>query len=314
MKVTILGCGVYGLALAHSFLENKAVSVRMWSKFAEEALTLGKKYPKLTFSNNLKEVSEKADLIVIAIPVAFLESVIAELKSCYQGQDILIASKGMDIEKQRFAYSIVLDNLEDAKVGVISGGTFAQDMMDKKVMGLTLGTNSFSIQEKVKTALNIPFLKLQFCEDLIGVSVCGAIKNVFAIGAGILDGAGFPPSSRFLFLTESFYEVKDFIKELGGDAKVVMSYAGIDDMMMTCTSVESRNYTFGKMIGEAKSRTELELYQQTTTIEGLGTSKGIYLFCQKKKITLPLTFLIYQILYEGKDISALIEYLENKDR
>lgn len=312
MKVTILGCGVYGLALANSFLE-KDNRVFMWSKFEKEVQNLQEKYLPFTFSTDLEASTNGADLIVIAVPVAFLEETMQSYQEFYHGEDILIASKGIDTENQRFAYEIVKEYLKDASIGVISGGTFAQDMSDKKVMGLTLGTEVASIRRKVQDGLASQFLKIQYSNDLVGVSVCGAIKNVMAIGFGMLDGSDYPPSSRFLFLTEAIYEIRHLIEELGGNADTIMSYAGIDDIMMTCTSSQSRNYTLGRMLGENKSFEEIEEYKQRTTIEGLGTSKAIFKLAKKKNISLPISFMIYKILYENQEVMDLIHLLEEKE-
>lgn len=310
MNISILGCGVYGMALASVFLGNETNKISCWSKFEHEVHEFSEKYARISFTTNLGSAIKEADLIVIAIPVAFLDETIISLKEVYEGQDILIASKGIDIDSRLFAYEIVRKHLGDVPVGVISGGTFAGDMANKKVMGITLATNYDSIKNKVKISFETKFLKVQYISDIVGVSVCGSIKNVMAIGFGLLDGAKFPPSSKFLFLTEAIYEIRDLIKELGGNINTVMSYAGIDDIMMTCTSVESRNYTLGNMIGSKKSLEEIDHYKQTTTIEGLGTSEAIYKLAKDKNIKLPLSEVIYKILHEDSDINELIKLLE----
>lgn len=309
MNVTILGCGVYGLALAHSFLEND-VKINLWSKFEKEVKSFGEKYLSFNFTTDLKLAIKDSDLIVIAIPVAYIEETIVSLKDSYDGQDILIASKGIDTINQKFAYEIIRDYLGDVPVGAISGGTFAKDMNEKKVMGLTLGTTVASIHEKVDKCLASKFLKIQHTNDLVGVSVCGSIKNVMAIGFGMLDGANYPPSSRFLYLTEAIYEIQKLITILGGSPNTILSYAGIDDIMMTCTSNQSRNYTLGRLLGENCSLEELNHYKETTTIEGLGTAEAIFKLAKNQKIELPLSNMIYQILYEDKEFINLIELLE----
>lgn len=313
MKVSILGCGAYGMALASSFLYKGKAKICMWSKFFDEAKRLSEQYPSLEFTSNIEKAIQDTDLIVIAIPVDFLEETLIALQPFYQGQDILIASKGIDTKKQKFAYEMIEDYLPSAPVGAISGGTFAVDMNEKKVMGLTLGTEVQSIVQKVKDLLESNFLKIQYSQDMIGVSVCGAIKNVMAIGFGMLDGANYPPSSRFLFLTEAIYEIQNLIEVLGGNKDTVMSYAGIDDIMMTCTSSQSRNYTMGCLIGSKKSEAEIQEYKDKTTIEGFGTSEAIYKLAKNKNIALPLSEVIYQILYEGKDFMELIYLLEKRE-
>lgn len=310
MNITILGCGEYGLALASVFLEKDYNKVCVWNKFEKEIIEVQEKYLNISFTTNLEDAIERADLIVIAIPVPFLEETIISLKDIYNNQDILIASKGIDTRCQLFAVEIIEKHLGNINVGVISGGTFAKDMKKRHVMGITLATKVDSIKEKIKKAFENNFLKVQYIDDVIGVSICGSIKNVMAIGFGLLGGANYPPSSKFLFLTEAIYEIKYLIETLGGDENTVMSYAGIDDIMMTCTSVESRNYTLGFMLGSRASIDDIEIYKKNTTIEGLATSEAIYKLASNKGINLPITFVIYKILYQNADIQELINLLE----
>lgn len=312
MNITILGCGVYGLALADCFLQKNNNRVMVWNKFEKEIEIVKEKYLDITFTTDMEIAIKEADLIVIAIPVAFLNSTVMEMKPLYKEQDILIASKGIDVESQRLAFEIVKDILPDCSLGVISGGTFAKDMSEGNVMGLTLATDSEIIKNKVKLTLENDFLKLQYSNDIVGTSICGAIKNVIAIGFGMLDGAEMPPSSRFLFLTEAIYEINDLIKKLGGNNETIMSYAGIDDIMMTCTSSQSRNYTMGSLIGKNTSRDEVEEYKENNTIEGLGTTKAIYELALKRDIDLPISKMIYNILYNDGNVNDLIELLKKK--
>lgn len=312
MNITILGCGVYGLALADCFLQKNNNRVMVWNKFREEIEVVKEKYLDITFTTDMESAIREADLIVIAIPVAFLSATVMEMKTFYKGQDILIASKGIDIDNQRLAFEIVSDILPDCSLGVISGGTFAKDMSEGNVMGLTLATDSEIIKNKVKLTLENDFLKLQYSTDVVGTSICGAIKNVMAIGFGMLDGAAMPPSSRFLFLTEAIYEINDLIKELGGNNETIMSYAGLDDIMMTCTSSQSRNYTMGSLIGKNASKDEVGEYRENTTIEGLGTTKAIYELALKRDLDLPITNTVYNILYNDGNVNDLIELLKKK--
>lgn len=312
MNITILGCGAYGTALSCMARENKC-NIKMWDKFDTNFLSLKTKYPDITFTTNLEESIKNSDLIIIAIPIAFLKDTLGELKIYYKNQDILIASKGINIEDGLFASQIIEKYLNPNNIGAISGGTFAVDMIEKKVMGLTLGTKSKNLQNKVKKCLQNRYLKIQYTNDIIGVQICGAIKNVMAIGFGILDGAKYPESTRFLFLTEAIYEINKLIIELNGDDKTIMSYAGIDDIMMTCTSNKSRNYTLGKMIGENIITEEINNYKKNTTIEGLGTAKAIKTLCKEKQINLEICNIIYDILYNNQNKDSLIEYLEKKE-
>ena len=310
MKITILGCGAFGTAIA-SLFEKKDVQTVIWSKFEKEIEKEQKNYPTIKITTSLQEACHLSDLIIIAIPINFIKDTILELKPYYQNQDILIASKGIDTKTHQFASEIILSILENAPIGIISGGSFAIDMKNKNVLGLTLATKHNTIKEKVKKYMESDIVKIQYIKDTIGLPICGAIKNVMAIGFGMLDGAKLPDSSKVLFLTNAIYEIKYLISTLQGEEDTIMTYAGIDDIMMTCTSSTSRNYTLGNLIGSNKSKEEIEKYKQETTIEGLGTAKAMYELAKNKHINLPLTNTIYQILYEEKNYLELINTLKN---
>lgn len=313
MNITILGSGAFGLALAHSLLINKN-NITIWSKFEEETSKLKNIYTKFKFTNNLQETITTADIIIIAIPIEFIQNTLIELKQYNYKGIILIASKGIETKQNKFAYEILESILPNNQYGILSGGTFAKDMQENSIMGITLATTSPNVIELSKKALKNNILKLEISNDIIGVSICGAIKNVMAIGFGILDGANYPESSKFLFLTEAILEIKNIIKHLKGNEKTILSYAGIDDIMMTCTSSKSRNYTLGFMIGINEEKNKIEEYKSNTTIEGLKTTKAFYTLIKEKSIYSPIVTAIYNILYQEKDKKELINYLKKLEK
>lgn len=311
MNITILGCGAFGTALSQMFKENNC-NITMWSKFEKEILERKKQYSNLTFTSNLNNAILNTDLLVIAIPIEFLENTIIELKDIYNNQDILIASKGISQNNNMFATQIIEKYLKVTNIGIISGGTFAEDMINKKIMGLTLATKSNIIIDKVIKTLKNKYLNIETTDDLIGVQICGSIKNVIAIGCGILNGLNYPESTNCLFLTKAIYEIKELIKNLNGNPDTIISFAGLDDIIMTCSSTKSRNYTLGKMLGNKTSYDEVNHYIKNTTIEGLYTSKSIYMLSKENNINLPIINLIYNILYQNKSPESIIKYLENE--
>lgn len=311
MNITILGCGAFGTALSQMFKENNC-NITMWSKFEKEILERKKQYSNLTFTSNLNNAILNTDLLVIAIPIEFLENTIIELKDIYNNQDILIASKGISQNNNMFATQIIEKYLKVTNIGIISGGTFAEDMINKKIMGLTLATKSNIIIDKVIKTLKNKYLNIETTDDLIGVQICGSIKNVIAIGCGILNGLNYPESTNCLFLTKAIYEIKELIKNLNGNPDTIISFAGLDDIIMTCSSTKSRNYTLGKMLGNKTKQEEINHYIKNTTIEGLYTSKSIYMLSKENNINLPIINLIYNILYQNKSPESIIKYLENE--
>lgn len=318
MKIAIIGTGAYGLALATMFNENKN-DITMWSKFEEEVLNLQNtntfkdyKLPTtIKYTTDMQECIKDSNLIVIAIPVAFITETVMELKKYYKNESILVASKGIEQNSNLFAIDIIRKNIKVKNIGVISGGTFATDMLKKEPMGLTLATKSNKLKALVLQTLKNQYLDIQTTKDIIGVELCGSVKNVMAIASGIIDGLGYGESSKHLFITKAIYEIEKLISIFGGNKNTILTYAGIDDISMTCSTSNSRNYTLGKMIGSNESNEKIEKYKKETTIEGLYTTKSIYDVLKKEKINSNLILTIYKIVYEDMRAENIIECLKN---
>ena len=321
MKIAIIGTGAYGLALGSMFsLKNN--DIIMWSKFENEVndLKTNKKFKGIDLPKNIKYTTDmelcikKSDLIVIAIPVAFIKNTIEELKKYYHNTSILIASKGIEQNTNLFAIDIIKNNMNVKEIGVIAGGTFATDMLKREPMGLTLATSSNNLKNIVLNTLENKYLKIQTTKDIIGVEICSSVKNIMAIASGIIDGLNYGESTKYLFITEAIYEIRNLINLFGGNKKTILTYAGIDDICMTCSTANSRNYTLGVLIGNNNSEEDINNYKKETTIEGLYTTKSFYDLITVKNINCPLINIIYKILYENEKPTKIIEYLLNKKK
>ena len=305
MNITILGAGAFGLSLSKAFSKSNN-KITIWSKLENEINNLKDKYLKYHFTTSLENAIYNSDIIIIAIPIQFFYETIETLKNIYQNQIILIATKGIDNIHLKFTYEIIECNIPNALYGILSGGTFAKDMIEEKPMGITLATTNQYVKEKTHLALQQNhFLKIDDSLDIVGVSICGAIKNVIAIGFGILEGASYCPSSKYLFITNAISEIKKLIILFGGNIDTIFSYAGIDDIMMTCTSYESRNYTLGMMIGKRNDKEMINQYKKETTIEGLETTKAIYSIIDSNNF--PIIKSLYNILFKEEDINKLLK-------
>lgn len=323
MKISILGTGAYGLALATMFSENNC-SISMWSKFDDEVKQLNNKRKskllnikipnEIGFTTNMERCVKGSNIIVIAVPAQFVDDICLELKDYIQkDQHICIASKGIEKDTCLFVSDVLEKHIKTKKLAVISGPSFAIDIANKVPIGLSLGTKSKSTKKILKQALENKYLKLRATNDIIGIEICGSIKNVIAIAAGMLEGMGLPESTQAMFITESLHDIKELIKILGGDKNTILSFAGFGDLLLTCTSSKSRNFTFGKMIGEHKSEQKINEFINNTTIEGLHTLESIYDLLNKKKAKIPIIDMIHDIIFGKTNPEELKRFLIMKD-
>ena len=321
MKVTILGSGAYGCALATVLNHNKN-EVTLWTPFEEEKQTLEttrmtKVLPNVTLPETLKFTTKMEDikgsnLIIIAVPTAFLNSTSKKLKNHYNDEPVCIATKGIEQGSCRFVYDIIKENLKTDKLAVISGASFAIDLIHESPVGLTLASQDKETIDVVTKALSNNYFKLRKTNDIIGTEICGAIKNVIAIASGIIAGMDMTESTKAMFLTESLHDIKSLIKGLGSDGDTVLTYAGFGDLLLTATSEKSRNYSLGFMIGKGAPKEEIEEYIKNTTIEGLYTLKAINDLVAGKDVDMPIINLIEEIIYKGKNPKELINFLIKK--
>ena len=320
MKVTILGTGAYGLALSKILVENKN-DVVMWTAFEEEKniLLSTKKSNKLQgfkldskvkITTDLKESVLGSTLIVIAIPTQFVTDVCKKLKEYINSnQYICIASKGIEQDTCLFINDMVKKYINSKKIGAISGPSFAIDLIDGVPVGLSVASKSRDTIKTIQKAFCNDKFKLYPTTDIIGVEICGSVKNIIAIASGIIDGMGYPISTQALLITVSLHDIKSLIHALGGRKKTILSFAGFGDILLTCTSTKSRNYSYGKLIGANEPKVKIDEYTEVTTVEGLYTLKSIHKLINNKKIKIPIINIIYDIVFNGKDKEELIKYL-----
>ena len=324
MNISILGTGAYGIALSLMFYKNNN-KIKMWTKFEEEKKSIldkrmnEKVLPNIIIPDDIliscdfESVVEDADLIVVAVPAAFVDDISIKLKSCIKKeQHVLLASKGIERDSCLFVSDIFTKHVKTKKFAVISGPSFAIDLATDAPVGLSLASSNKKTMKIVKNCLENDSLKLREIKDVIGVEICGSIKNVIAIAAGILDGLGYPESTQAMFITESLNDIKELINKLGGEKLTILSYAGFGDLLLTATSKKSRNYTFGYMLGKRKSKEEIDYYISNTTIEGLYTIQSIYKLLKNKKVKIPIINLIYDIIENKKDVLELPKFLIEK--
>lgn len=317
MKVCILGAGSYGLALALAFYKNNN-DVTVWTKVESEKEEIinyrenRKALPGVSIPEEIKittNLNDNYELIVIAIPINYFRSVCEEIKNSINSETILcIASKGIEKDTNLFPHEVLNSIIETNNIAILSGPTFAIDLAKNSPSGLVCASTSINIYKSIKNCLESNTLKITYTNDLIGTEICGSIKNVMAILSGLLEGIKITETTKALFLTEALNETSNFIETMNGNKETSYTLAGLGDLILTCTSKKSRNYTLGTLIA-TENKSNIDNYILNNTVEGYYTLIAINQIIKKKEISVPLVELLYKILFEGLDKKEIFNLL-----
>lgn len=319
MKVTILGAGAYGLALALTFYRNNN-DVTVWTKIENERDNLiktrqnNKALPNVIIPEEITITTDisccnKSDIVIIAIPINYLRSTCIELKNYINNNTIIcIATKGIENKTNALCHEILSDITKIENIVILSGPTFAIDLTNDEFCGLTIATSNFNNYIAVKNLLDNNKIKLEYTNDIIGTELCGSLKNIMAIISGLINGMMLSETTKALFYTQATKELKKLLKELNGDINTTYLLCGIGDLLLTCTSSKSRNYTLGNILATS-NKNEIMTYIENNTVEGYTTLISIYQIIKSKNITSPLIETLYEIIFENANVEKILTAL-----
>jgi len=324
MKITIMGTGAYSVGIALMLAKKKNNKIMLWSENLEyvkefkENRKINNIFDDVIFPDNIditnsyEEAMQDTSLVFLITSAKYILSVCKSILPYYKGSPICIASKGIEHTTLNPLSVLVKNTLKTKNICVISGPTFAIDLVNNEPAALAIAGYNRKTIKIVQDNLANDSLKLRKSSDIIGIQLCGSVKNIIAIAAGILKGLGYSESTQAFLINESLHDMKNIIYALGGKKKTILSFAGIGDLLLTCSSTKSRNYSFGYVIGSTKNKEDIDNYLKNNTVEGYYTLNSIYEMLQKKGIEIPLITLIYNIVCNNQNPSDLATFLINK--
>lgn len=318
MKISVLGLGAYGIALAKVLYGNDN-TINLWTKFKDEADVVllkrensavlpGVKLPKdIKIYTDLKRCINGSDVIIIAVPTSAVREVSRELSNIINEKQIIcVASKGIEIDTNMLMSDVVKQETNTDNICVISGPSFAIELANNSEVGFMLASKKKSISLVLKVCLENGNIKVNTTTDIIGVQVGGAVKNVFAIIMGMLDGMNKSDSTKAAVLSRLVDDLRFIIEILGGKINTVFSYSGIGDMLLTCMSTKSRNYTFGRNIGKGMPACKALEKMSVKTVEGLYTLDSIYDILNERKVEVKSIKTLYSIIHGNMRIENVL--------
>ena len=324
-KIAVLGGGSFGTVLANIAASNGS-SVSLWVRDSENALRINSEssnsqyHPELELSSNiiasddLKYVIANAQIILIAVPSIIFEDVIERIKS-FVDKDAMIISctKGIKSDPFRSMTDIIYSKIDCANennIGVLSGPNLAKEIAENKIAGTVIASKNNSLISKVKLLLSSKTFKVFSSNDVQGVELSGALKNVYAIICGIAESLNVGENALGLILTRSMAEMSRFAVAKGANPITFLGLSGMGDLVATCTSNLSRNFQLGVCLGEGLSLEESK-NNVGQIAEGLRTLEVLKKEAEKLNISMPLVNSLHNLINKDTSPKTLIEDLIN---
>lgn len=324
MKIGIIGTGVFSASIANMLAQNTENKIIMWSENKKlvtdykktnklEPIFKDKVFPSnITLTPNYDTVLKDVDVVFIMTSIHFIESVCTAIKEKIDKNVLVcIGTKGVSLvgEKRKFAYQIAKQIIKNP-LAVLSGPTFAEDVMALDPIAFSIACRGKKNKTTLLQAFENQNVKIVFTSDYMGVSLAGSLKNIYAIGAGILTGLGYKESTLAYYLTAVYKELETILYMYESSLNTLHSLAGFGDLVATCFASKSRNYHLGVLLGKKKSKKEIDTFKENNTIEGLSSLEHCMVLFNKKHIKTPIMTAISKIMNEEEKPEALLNTMK----
>ncbi|MDP2961792.1 MAG: NAD(P)H-dependent glycerol-3-phosphate dehydrogenase [Sulfurimicrobium sp.] len=322
MKIAVLGAGAWGTALAVSLVGRHEVG--LWARSATQVAEMNstrcnsRYLPEVTlpaplrFESNLVALLGPAELALAVVPSSGLRTLLRDVNTTAPGVPVVWACKGFEQGSCKLPHQVAIDELNaDTPRGVLSGPSFAREVAQGLPTALTLASLDEAFASRIAFALHSHHLRVYACQDIMGVELGGAVKNVLAIAAGISDGMGFGHNARAALITRGLAEITRLGLVLGGRQETFMGLAGMGDLILTCTGDLSRNRQVGLQLAGGKTLAEI-LGGLGHVAEGVNTAQEVLRLAQQHKVEMPITEAVYQVLFQDLSPRTAVESLLNR--
>lgn len=323
MNIAVLGAGAWGTALAIYLSAHHHVT--LWTRNTEHlaelaASRVNQRYlpeqylpDAIHFAFTLSDALERAELVLVVVPVAGLRATLQQVAALNQSLPLILCCKGFESGTGKLPCQVVKDSYSiDMTCGVLSGPSFAWEVAMGLPTALTLAADNDTFVRRIAGEIHTTNLRVYSSNDVIGVEVGGALKNVIAIAAGISDGLALGNNARAALITRGLAEVTRLGVALGGCRETFTGLSGIGDLILTCTGDLSRNRQVGMMLAAGRQLPEI-LAKIKHVTEGVYTVKEAYEMGERLEIDMPVTQAVYNILYKQIPVKCAIREMLNRE-
>jgi glycerol-3-phosphate dehydrogenase (NAD(P)+) len=311
MTIAVAGAGAFGTALAVAFA--KKAPVRLWARDAAMVETMrstraNPRLPDVILPENIEVFSDletvfEADTILLAVPAQQISTFLTAHADRLAGKTIVSCAKGIDLTTLKGTASSISELVPTATAAILTGPSFAADIAKGLPTALTLACADDVIGKQLQAELSTRTLRLYRTTDVIGAELGGSLKNVMAIACGACIGEGMGDSARAALLTRGMAEMMRLSIAMGGQSDTLMGLSGFGDLVLTCTSEQSRNYRYGLALGR------MEGFDPTITVEGVATTHAVAKLAREKGIEMPIVTMLSGLLDGKSSIAEAIQGL-----
>ncbi len=316
MTIGILGGGVWGSALARVLSNNKVIIYARDEKIVK-SINEHKINPKLKYSSfnenvtattSLKEI-RNVKFLFITLPAQNIREVIKDSSLHNKNHHIVICSKGIEISSSKFLTDLFQEMMPFKSISILSGPSFSNEVSQSLPTAVTLATKDKKDFDNISKLIPNKEFRIYYSNDLIGTQIGGALKNIYAIAAGVAEGLNLGENAKSALISRSFAEMTRYAKKFKADKYTLFGLSGLGDLILTCSSKNSRNTQFGIKLASSKYDNFLDLLKSQEVTEGYYTVKAVYNISKKKNIDMPIMESVYNILYKQHDLKEELSNL-----
>jgi len=321
-KIAIIGTGAWGTALAQ-IVASRGGNVTLWSRRPELAAIINDKHentenlPGIKLRENIRaeaelKIAAQSEMLFLVPPAQSLRETLQNLKPFVKKDAALIlCSKGIELKSGLMMSEVAQEILPQNPLVILSGPNFAREIAAGQPAATTLASLDKNLAKNVQDTIGSPFFRPYISDDMTGVQIAGALKNVIAIACGIAQGLGFGESTRASLVTRGMAEIVRLGTAMGARTETFLGLAGMGDLMLTCSSTQSRNFSLGVALGRGEKLEDLRSKSRAVT-EGVHTAKAALSLAARHKVQMPVSSAVDQCLNEGRKLDEALKEMLNR--
>ncbi|QDW98780.1 NAD(P)H-dependent glycerol-3-phosphate dehydrogenase [Staphylococcus agnetis] len=327
-NITVLGTGSFGSALANVLAENKH-HVLMWGKNQSTIDEINTQHTNVNYlkdaqldtsikaTTHLDAAIDHSDIFIIALPTKAIREVMGQVnEKLHSKKSFIHVTKGIENGTFKRVSEMLEDTISpdfNAGIGILSGPSHAEEVVIKQPTTVAAASENPKLRQLIQDLFMTDYLRVYTNDDLVGVELGGALKNIIAIASGVVSGMGYGDNAKAALITRGLAEITRLGVKLGADPLTFQGLGGIGDLIVTCTSTHSRNFSLGYKLGKGQKLDDI-LKDMNMVAEGVYTTQSVYNLAQQEGVEMPITKALYRVLFEDQPVEKELKILMGRDK